>query len=74
MSGRAQPVARLDREKHRQVSFTFATRPPGRGANAELSGPEGPLEQLVFRMTTRNCAALGRASRTSRSSGRPQSE
>jgi hypothetical protein len=47
----------------------FATRHYGRVANAELSGPEGPLARLVFRMTMRNCDALTRASRTSRSNG-----
>ena len=41
----------------------------GRVANAELSGPGGPLERLVFRKKMRNCDALRCASRTSRSNG-----
>ena len=52
-----------------RLSFSFAPRRYGRAANAELSGPEGPLARLVFRMTMRNCDALTRASRTSRSNG-----
>ena len=41
----------------------------GRVANAEWSGPEGPLERLVFRIVMRNCDAQSCASRTSRSNG-----
>jgi hypothetical protein len=39
------------------------------GLTPELIGPAGPLARVVFRMTMRNCDALTRASRTSRSNG-----